>query len=81
MATTPAPRSAAVSNARRLAAPRSLNEPVICSVSSFSTTSAPVARLMVSLRIAGRAQHFPRDARGGGAHVGQPDHGQFGAQP
>src|SRR5579872_6628519 len=41
---TPRSRSASLSSARRFAAPRSLNAPVTCRLSSFSTTSAPVAR-------------------------------------
>ena len=48
MATTPARRSAAVSRAMRLAAPRSLNEPIACRLSSLSVTCAPVARLTAS---------------------------------
>src|SRR5215472_19276693 len=41
---TPRSRSTSLNSARRFAAPRSLNAPVTCRLSSFSTTSAPVAR-------------------------------------
>src|ERR1700733_11239924 len=53
IAITPRSRSASVSNASRLAAPRSLNAPVTWRLSSFSTTSAPVARDTASLGSAG----------------------------
>ena len=43
MATTPRARSASLSSASRFAAPRSLNAPVAWRLSSFNTTSAPVA--------------------------------------
>src|SRR4051812_16896157 len=49
MAITPRLRSASVSRARRLAAPRSLNAPVTCMLSNFSQTSAPVRREIASL--------------------------------
>ena len=38
----------AVSVRRRLSAPRSLNEPVICKLSSLKNTRLPVMRLIVS---------------------------------
>ncbi len=43
MAITPRARSSVLNEASRLAAPRSLNAPVTWRLSSFSTTSAPVA--------------------------------------
>ena len=48
MVTTPAARSASDSIASRLAAPRSLKEPIACRFSSLSATWAPVALLTAS---------------------------------
>src|SRR5713226_1162711 len=47
-ATTPAARSASVSVAILLTAPRILNEPVRCRFSAFSNTLRPVIRVNVS---------------------------------
>ncbi len=47
-ATTPAVRSASLSCAILLTAPRILNEPVRCRFSAFSRTSRPVRRAQVS---------------------------------
>src|SRR5689334_18858286 len=53
MAITPRRRSSVLSSASLLAAPRSLNAPITWRFSSFSTTSAPVARDTASLGKAG----------------------------
>src|SRR6185312_3122177 len=53
MAMTPRARSPSESKARRLAAPRSLKAPVTWRLSSFRTTSAPIARDTVSLETVG----------------------------
>ena len=58
-----------VSSASRFAAPRSLNAPVACRLSSLSTTSAPVARRdAASVRRRACAARGPRSARRPRAH-------------
>src|SRR5215210_473895 len=58
-ATTPAARSAGLSSAIRLTAPRTLNEPVRCRFSAFSQTSRPASRDSVSEPYTGVTRAMP----------------------
>ena len=68
-ATTPARRCAGVRARSRLAAPRSLKEPVNWRFSNFTTTSAPVIDDRVRDGAGGRVVDQALDASGGGGDV------------
>ena len=59
MAITPAARSRALSNAIRLAAPRSLNAPMACRLSSLRNTRVPQAALTAGDSIVGVCRTAP----------------------